>query len=96
MPLDTALALVARALGPQCTSGAHLLGHRIIDAVAALLRRHALDRLPRRTAVGICRGALDSDVFNALAEVRALTDDRLEHYNHRRPQASLSRIPPKS
>lgn len=41
-------------------------------------------------------GVLDCYVFNSLAEVRAITEDWLEHYNHRRPHESLGRIPPKS
>ena len=41
-------------------------------------------------------GVLDCYVFNSLAEVRAITERWLEHYNHHRPHESLGRIPPKS
>jgi len=41
-------------------------------------------------------GVLNCYVFNSLAEVRAITERWLEHYNHHRPHESLGRIPPKS
>jgi putative transposase len=42
------------------------------------------------------QAVLDCYVFNSLAEVRALTQDWLHHYNHHRPHESLGRIPPMS
>ena len=41
-----------------------------------------------RTAV------LDCYVFNSLEEVRALTQEWLHHYNHKRPHTALGRLPP--
>lgn len=40
------------------------------------------------------QGVLDCYVFNTLDEVRAITEEWLEHYNQRRPHESLGRIPP--
>ena len=41
-------------------------------------------------------GVLDCYVFNSLQEVRALTAEWLEHYNHHRPHEALGRVPPTS
>jgi len=37
---------------------------------------------------------LDCYVFDTLAEVRAMTEDWIQRYNHHRPHESLGRIPP--
>ena len=37
---------------------------------------------------------LDCYVFNSLEEVRALTQEWLHHYNHKRPHTALGRLPP--
>jgi putative transposase len=39
---------------------------------------------------------LDCYVFNTLSEVRALTEEWREHYNHHRPHESLGKVPPVS
>jgi putative transposase len=37
---------------------------------------------------------LDANLFNALADVKAIADDWLVDYNEHRPQDSLGNVPP--